>query len=113
MISSLLVNVLFLLFSKKIKSYILCSFSFSFRPSQSPSDDLGCFFRIEKIALTQQQRKSGYLSNTRARTCMQLLCNRAKTRTRSFEATGFGICEEEEEEEEATCMLFNEDGPFL
>ena len=96
---------------KKLNLIFLCSFSFSFRPSQSPSDDLGCFFRIEKIALTQQQRKSGYLSNARARTCMQLLCNRAKTRTRSFEATGFGICEEEEEE--ATCMLFNEDGPFL
>jgi hypothetical protein len=38
---------------------------------------------------------------------MQLLCNRAKTRTRSFEATGFGICEEEEEEEEeATDGIF-------
>ena len=73
------------------------SFSLSFRPSQSPSDDLGCFFRIEKVETTEEVRIP--VQRARARAITQQLHERAR-------APGFGICEEEEEEE-AACVLCN------
>ena len=80
-------------FRQKIKKEKKKVFFLSFRPSQSPSDDLGCFFRIEKVSgeceevrIPVEGNSTRARSLVRARHIMQLLCNSARTRT--FKATG-------------------------